>query len=214
MRTIFAAMGTAIPALMLMASPVQAEGKADRARQAIAEAQGKVQTLGALGAAGDTPRMVAQAQAALRSAQDNLKGGNKDEAIADAHRASEMADTAINLSKQAQVQANASVQADAALQAQAAETQAASAEARARDAERAAAAAQADAAAARVAPPVVVAAPEPTTVVTTETTRTAATPTRAAPRKTVTRVVKRKPVARAATRATVTERTTTTVSSR
>lgn len=204
---------TAASALVLMASPVHAEGKADRARAAIAEARGKVQTLGTLGAAGEAPRMVAQAQAALRSAEDNLKGGNKDEAIADALRASEIADTAVGVVRRDQATAAASAQADAAATADAAQADAAAADTRAAQAEQATAAAQAEAAAARAAPPVVVAAPEPTTTVTTETTRTAAASTRTTPHRTTTRVVKRKPASRTATRpATVTERTTTTVS--
>jgi hypothetical protein len=210
MSKMFAMIGAATSALILATSPVQAEGKADRARTAIAEARGKVQTLGTLGAGGDLPRMVAQAQAALRSADDNLKGGHKDEAIADAHRASELADTAIGLSKQRQDQSAAAQQAAAVDATLAAQQDAAAANARATAAQQAADAAAADAAAARAAPPVVVAQPAPSTTVTTETTKTAAvasTP-RAAPR----RVVKRT-VNRTATRArpTVTEKTTTTV---
>ncbi len=100
-------LATAVSALSLAAGPALAEGKTDRARAAIAEARGKVETLGTLNAAGEVPRLVAQAQAALRAAEDDLKGSHKEQAIADAHRASELADTAIGVSQKQQAQSQA-----------------------------------------------------------------------------------------------------------
>lgn len=170
----FLKLATAVSGLALIAGPALAEGKTDRARAAIAEARGKVETLGTINAAGDVPRLVAQAQAALRTAEDDLKGSHKEQAIADAHRASELADTAIGLSQKQQAQSQAADVAAAA----ATERQAADANARAAAAEQAADAAAADAAAARTAAatPAPAPAPQPVTV-TTETTKVASAST-------------------------------------
>lgn len=207
----FLKVATAVSALSLVAGPALAEGKTDRARAAIAEARGKVETLATLNAAGDVPRLVAQAQAALRAAEDDLKGSHKEQAIADAHRASELADTAIGLSQKQQAQAQTEAVAAAAATTAAAQQEADAARARAAAAEAAAQSAAADAAAARTAaatPPQP--QPQPVTTVTTETTRTAAatSTSTATPHRTVKRTVHRKTTARPA----VTEKTTTTVS--
>ncbi len=205
------ARGACISALLLAPTmPVFAQGKADRAREAVAAARAKVEVAAKLGAIGDVPRLQAQAQAALRMAEEDLAGMSKDKAIADANRASELADTAIGVAERNR-RADATVNAAVAVDAQ---QQAAEANARAAAAEQAAANAAADAAAARAAPPpapVVIQAPAPTTTVTTETVKS--TTAAAAPRKRVAkrtvRKVTRKPVVRA--RAAVTEKTTTTV---
>lgn len=88
-------------ALMFAGSPVFAQGKADRARAAIAEAHGKIDAANKVGVAGDAPRLQAEAQAALRTAEEELARGKKDEAIADALHASELADTALGAAQQA-----------------------------------------------------------------------------------------------------------------
>lgn len=203
---------------MLSANPVAAEGKGDRAKAAVAEAQGKIDALNAMDARGEVPRMSADAMAALRSAQDQLRAGHKDAAIDAAHQASHLADTAIGVAQRDRRENRAAAQADANMAAQAqvagardqaaaAQDQAADAQqradaanARAATAEQAAASAAADAAAARAS------AQQPPTTVTTETTRTAA----AAPQvvhRTVHRTVHRRTHP-----AVVTEKTTTTVS--
>lgn len=201
---------------MLSASPVAAEGKGDRAKAAVAEAQGKIDALNAMDARGEVPRMSADAMAALRSAQDQLRAGHKDAAIEAAHSASHIADTAIGVAQRERRESNAAAQADAAMAAQAqvaaardqaaaAQDQAADAQqradaanARAASAEQAASAAAADAAAVRAS------VQQPATSVTTETTRTAAVAPRVVHR-TVHRTVHR------ARPAVVTEKTTTTI---
>lgn len=190
--------------LALATTPAFAEGKADRARAAIAQASGKIEASGKIGVSGDAPRLHAQAQAALRTAQESLASGHKEDAIAQANHASELADMALNQAQRDRTNAAHAQQAQAASVAINAQADAAAANARADTAEQAAAAAAADAAAARAAPPVVVAAPAPTTTVTTETTKavTAAKPA-------VRRVVRT--VRHPGVKATATEKTTTTV---
>src|ERR1700712_5235922 len=95
----------AISALMLLATPAFAEGKADRARAAIAEASGKIDAANKLGANGEVPRLQPEAQAALRSARENLASGHKEEAIADANHASTTADLAIGEAQRHRVNA-------------------------------------------------------------------------------------------------------------
>lgn len=202
--------------LIVSASPAWADGKADRARQAVAEARAKVDAMNKLNGAGDFPRMQAEAQATLRTAEEDLAGMSKDKAIADANRASQLADTAIGLAQRNQAEAAAAQQQQTQMNAQAAtqaQQDAADANARAAEAQQAAAQAQAEAVAARNQPPVVVPVPvQAETTVTTQTTRSA-TATRATPRKVVHRVVK-KPVRRAAAPTRVAETTTTTVTTR
>lgn len=204
------ARSAAVAAMLLTGTIAHAEGKADRARQAIATARAKVEIANKLGVAGDVPRLQAEAQAMLRTAEEDLASGHKVEAIADANRAGQLADTAIGVAeKNHRVDAN--VNAAVAVDAQ---QQAGVANARADVAEQAAASAAADAAAARAVPapaPVVIAAPAPTTTVTTETVKTAIVPAkRVSVRRPVRRIVHK--TRHSAPRAAVTERTTTTVS--
>ncbi|WP_419828127.1 hypothetical protein [Sphingomonas sp.] len=189
------ALGIAVGTLAL--SPAVA-GKHDRAKDAIATAQGKVDASAKV-SGGDTPRIQASAEASLRAARESLSSGHKERAIAEANRAQQLADQALGEAQKSRADA-AQAQADAGVAA--AQAQAADANARADAAGQAAMQAQADAAAARAQPPVMV-APAPTaTVTSTETTKTV-TPARPAVRKVV---------RRAARPASVTEKTTTTVS--
>jgi colicin import membrane protein len=199
----------AASALMIAATPALA-GDEERARAAIAEAQGKIDAAGRVNANQVSPDAVARAQASLRLAQEELKSGHEQKAIQAAIESQQFADSAIGRTQQRQ-NAAADAQAGAVADAQA---QAAAATARADAAEQAAAAAAADAQAARNAPPVVIApTPTPTTTVTTETVRTApaATRTSTAVRRPVKKTVKRTTTA---ARPVVTEKTTTTVVSR
>jgi hypothetical protein len=193
----------AASALMLVAAPAFA-GDEERARAAIAEAQGKIDAAGRVKAGDVTPDQIASAQASLKLAQEELKSGHEQKAIQAAIQAQQFADTAIGRVAQRQ---DATVNAQSAVAADA-QADAAAANARADAAEQAAASAAADARAARSAPPVVI-APRPTTTVTTETVRST-TPARATP--TATRRPVKKTVKRttAATRP-VTTKTTTTV---
>lgn len=196
--------------LAVSAGQALAEGKHDRAKEAMAAAQAKIDSIHITGSAGDAPRLYAEAQGRLRAAHESLEAGHKEQSIRQANEAQTLADQAlarIAANNQADAAA-ASAQADAnAQQAQQAQADAADANARAASAEQAAAAAQADAAAARAAPPVIVQQPAPTTTVTTETTKSAAVATttrRAAPK----RVVHRSTTVK---RPVTTEKTTTTV---
>jgi hypothetical protein len=187
----------------VLTTAASAEGKTDQARKAIAAAQAKIDAANIVGAAGDAPRLHAEAVRVLHIAQDELNHHAKDEAIRDATRASEIADQALAASQRERTAQERQT-------AGAAQAQAAEANARAADAQAAAAAAQADAAAARAAPPVVVQqapAPTSTTVTTTETVKDVA----AAPvhKKVVhKRVVHKRPVkARATTRVKTTSTT-------
>jgi hypothetical protein len=196
------ARGTALAAcLMIVATPAFAEGKADRARAAIAEATGKIDAADKAGLGSDTPHLTAQASASLRAAQEALSAGHKEDAIAAANHASELADTALGVAQKHRVEQ----QSHAAAVTAAAQQDSAAANARADSAEQAAASAAADAAAARsaAATPVIVPAPAPTTTVTTETVKSAST-SGAARRK----VVVRKP---AHSSRVASEKTTTTV---
>lgn len=190
---------------LTLSTAASAEGKTDQARKAIAAAQAKIDAANIVGAAGDAPRLHAEAVRVLHIAQDELNHHAKDEAIRDATRASEIADQALAASQR---ERTAEQQAATG----AAQAQAAEANARAADAQAAAAAAQADAAAARAAPPVIVQQPAPapspttTTVTTSETVKdTAAAPVHK--RVVHRRVVHKKPV-KTSTR---TKTTTTTV---
>lgn len=162
----------------MFALPVSAfaEGKTDQARKAIAAAQAKIDAANIVGAAGDAPRLHAQAVTALHLAQDELNHHAKDAAIRDATRASELADMALAASQRQRTDEQRAGT-------QAAQSQAAEANARASEAQAAAARAQADAAAARSTPPVIVNTPPPTpapAATTVTTTETEGTETRAA----------------------------------
>ncbi len=197
--------------LLSTATPAFARGKTDRAHEAIAAAKAKVDAANKLGASGEVPRLQAQAQAALRSAEEDLAAKRKDQAIAEANRASELADTAIGLSERNR---NETVNAERAAAADA-QQEAAAANARAQAAQQDANAAAADAAAARAAPapaPIVIAPAPPaptTTTVTTETVKSPAATTVARKKVTV-----RKPVRHVVKRAGATEKTTTTVTTK
>ena len=215
MRSLKALIGASVLSLMVVTAPVaMAQGKADRARSAIAAAQAKIDASAQVGAGNAVPAEQARANEALAQAKEMLASGHKDEAIAAANRASALADTALGRTQQTHAAVNAartdaaaaavdSARQDAAAsQAQAAQAQAQAADANARAdaAQQQAAVASADAAAARAAPP-----PAPAvTAVTTETTKsTNVTP---AKRHVVRRVVT------TPAKATTTEKTTTTVS--
>jgi hypothetical protein len=190
---------------LLVATPALAQGKKERAEDAVVAARAKVDIANKLQPVGEVPRLQAAAAAALRLAEDDLKADRKVKAVETANRAQQLAEEAIGISQREQANAT---QTNAQVQAAQAQAAAADANARAAAAEQAAAQAQAQAAAAR-ATPVVVAQPAPAeTTVTTETT---AAP---APRVTTTKRVVRRPVRRttAARSAAPAVRTTTTVS--
>ena len=158
------ALGIATVTALSFSTVVSAEGKTDQARKAIAAAQAKIDASNIVGAAGDAPRLHAQAVTTLHLAQDELAHHAKEAAIHDAVRASELADMALAASQRERNNAQQAATAEAQRQAGAANARAA--------------AAQADAAAARSAPPVVIQtqapAPTSTTVTTTESDNGAA----------------------------------------
>ena len=84
--------GTALFASSAMtlafATPVLAEGKTDRAREAIAAADAKIHTAETLGAGVEAPHATAEAREALALAREDLKSGHKEPAIRDAIHAS------------------------------------------------------------------------------------------------------------------------------
>jgi protein phosphatase 1 regulatory subunit 37 len=194
--------GMAAASALMLATPVLA-GEDKRAIAAIAEAQGKIDAARNVKAGEVVPESVANAEASLRIARDELKNGNERRALRAAVDAQRLADIAI---ARAQRDADLTAQAQATTanvaQQQAADAaqQAADANARATAAERAAASAAADAAAARATPSV--------TTVTTESVK-ASTPTRTASKA----PVKKRTTARRTTTTApaVTERTTTIV---
>lgn len=209
------ARGAGISALLIVSvSPAFAQSKTDRARMAITEAHAKVDAAVKVGAVGEAPRLVAQAQAALRTAEEDLARSHELSAIEDAHHASQLADEALGLAEQGkredavaarertaeaeQAAANERARsASAESAASAAQESAANANARADAAQQAASASAAEAAAARAAPP----PPAPTTTVTVEREVHATTvPVATRP------VVKRKVVRRVATRHTAVRR--------
>ena len=152
-RILSAVSCAAMSAALAFSTPALAAGKHERAEAAIAEARAKIDASAKVGASAQTPRLQADAAAALRTAEERLARGDKEEAIAAAHRASQLADTALGEAQHARTvnaQAATANAQDAAADAQA---QAAAANARANAAEQAAASAQADAAAARATPP-------------------------------------------------------------
>lgn len=182
----------------ILASPALAQGKADRARAAIAAAEAKIQAGDTAGVGAALPNRQAEARASLNTAKEDLAAGRKEEAIARANQASTIAEAAIGEAQQrksaeaasAQQQANDAntkvqqAQTDAAL----AQQQAADASARAANAEQSAAvsARRADAAIAVAATNA--ATPQVETTVTTSETRPRAA---AKPRKVVKTVVRK-----------------------
>jgi hypothetical protein len=178
------ASGIAAAALLALPTTASAEGKTDQARKAIAAAQARIDAVNIVGAAGDAPRLHAEAVRALHIAQDELNHHAKLEAVRDATRASELADQALAASQRARTNEQHSAT-------DAAQAQAANANERAADAQAAAARAQADAAAARAAPPVVIQTPAPAAAPTTTTVSTTTTDEHAAAAPTHRRVVHR-----------------------
>ena len=158
------ALGIVTSTALAFSTVASAEGKTDQAQKAIAAAQAKIEASNIVGAAGDAPRLHAQAVSTLHLAQDELAHHAKEAAIHDATRASELADMALAASQRERNNAQQAASAEAQRQAAAANDRAA--------------AAQADAAAARSAPPVVIQTPAPaptsTTVTTTQTDGVAA----------------------------------------
>jgi hypothetical protein len=171
----FAALATALA----FASPAHAQGKADRAHAAIAAAQAKIDAANKIGATGEVPRLQAEAAAMLRKAREEVESGKKDEAIADANRAAQLADTALGETQHAKAVDQRAAMTDANRTAASAQADAAAANERAAAAERAATASAMEAERARntpapapvvfVTPPAPVAAPTTTTTVSTET---------------------------------------------
>ena len=92
--------GACISALaLLVAGPALAEGKGDRAQEAIARASGKIDAANKVGVGGEVPGMIARAQAALDTAKEDAASGHKEAAIADANNASQLADTALGVAQ-------------------------------------------------------------------------------------------------------------------
>lgn len=182
-RKAIIAFGLAASTALTISTAAFAEGKTDLARKAIAAAQAKIEAISIVGAAGDAPRLHAQAVATLHLAEDELRHHAKEAAIHDATRASELADMALAASQRQRNEAQQATTAEA-------QRQAAEANSRAAAAQADAAAAQAAAAAARSAQPIVIQSPAPasTPTSTTVTTRTDEVDT-AAPRKVKHRVV-------------------------
>ena len=168
---------------LTLSSAGLAEGKTDLARKAIAAAQAKIDAVNIVGAAGDAPRLHAQAVAALHLAEDELRHHAKDAAFHDATHASELADMALAASQRQRTDAQQAATTEA-------QRQAAEANARAATAQSDAAAAQAAAAAARSAPPVVIQTPVPAPTSTTITSQTEQNDAAASPRATKHRAVR------------------------
>jgi hypothetical protein len=198
----FLAHGAAIAScLALLATPALA-GKADRARSAIAEARGKIDAANKLGISGETPRLQAEAESSLRSAQESLKSGHKERSIAEAHHASELADTALGEAQRRKIEGERDQRAGAEAAAAAALQQSADANARADAAQQDAAAARAAAATPVIVPPAT------TTTVTTQTEKVASSSSASTVKRPVKRVVKHSTYR---PKTAVTEKTTTTV---
>ncbi|MEO0031747.1 MAG: hypothetical protein RIS94_1505 [Pseudomonadota bacterium] len=196
-----------VSALALSLPTAAYAGKADRARQAIAAAQAKIDAATTTGAGVEVPHQLAEAKAALAHAQENLASHHKPEAIDDAIHTQALADAALG-----EVQKRK--EASAMMQQQAAQEQAAQANARADAAQQSAQVSAQQAADARnaAATAALQAQSQPAAVETTVTTQAAAPAARTAHRTTV-----RKRVVRHATRvapATAAVSTTTTVSTR
>jgi len=147
---------------LAMTTPAHA-GKVDRAHEAIAAADAKINTALSLGAGTALPDRTAEARATLATAREDLSSGQVSPAIEDAIRASALADSAIGemqrrndqsvaAAQEAQREGVAAAQDQAATarqQAADANSRAAEANSRAEAAEQSAAMSAADAAAAR-----------------------------------------------------------------
>ena len=117
--------------VLAFGSPVQAAGKADRARAAIATAEGKIQAGDAAGVSTVLPARQAEARHALNTAKEDLGAGRKEDAVANANRASAIAEAALGEAKNRQ-EADAAAQQERAQADGAAAQQAAQQEAQAR----------------------------------------------------------------------------------
>lgn len=135
MNTIRNTLLTATMLAVAWSSPAMAEGKADRAKKAIAVAEAKISAADTAGA--DTMLAVDQAKAkqALADAREDLSAGRKEEAIETANQASMIADA--NLGEAQRLKA-----ARTAARVEAAKTDAAIAQAQASEATQQAAAQQ------------------------------------------------------------------------
>lgn len=158
--------------LAATAMPVLA-GEADRARQAIAAAQAKIDAAAKAGADATAGLPLAQARDSLISAKARLERGRKEEAISDAQHASELADRANVVGQDRRVAAERTGRLNAEASAASAQDSAAAARDRAAAAQTEAANANAEATALRNAPapaPVIVETPAPAPVATTVAT--------------------------------------------
>src|SRR6185312_4344614 len=186
LRTV-AAMTSALA--LALATAAHAEGQKDRAQEAIAAADAKIQAAQTVASGTATPAQVAHAREILANAREELHQGHKTAAIEDANHAAALAENSIGETQQ-QVKANASAAvqqaraeaadahdqvADANARAASANDAAAAAADQARSAQASAAIAQEAATAAAAAPPT----PVQTTVTTTDRTTTAAAPAHA-----------------------------------
>ena len=196
-KALFASLLATSALCLAISNPAAAASTSDRAREAIAAAEAKIHTAETMGADTAAPRETAGARATLATAREDFKTDHREDAIADAIRASAMADTAIGLTQQHkdaaiaaaredqratadnardQIDAARSQAATAQEQTVAAQHQADEANARAQSAEQSAAASAASAAAARDAAATAAAQPPPAPVVqTTVTTHHATT---------------------------------------
>lgn len=201
--------------LALTAFPVTAHaGEADRARAAIAEAKGKIEAGDKVGASSGAPMLQTEARASLGNAELLLARGKKTEALAEAKHAGELADIAIVNADKAKMAASRDRRLDAEAAAASAQQSAVAADARANSAEQAAAAANAQADAMRNAPaPVIVAAPPTTTTVATVERTTVTTPAPVVHKKKAVQK-KRRVVHHHKATPSVTQKTTTTLSTK
>ncbi|MCW1382829.1 hypothetical protein OLX02_08330 [Novosphingobium sp. KCTC 2891] len=188
-RLIFSVVSASALALS-MASPAHA-GKADRARQAIAAAQAKIDAAATTGAGIEVPHQLADAKATLARARENLASHHKPEAIDAAIEAQALADAALGEVQKHKQQAALVQQQVAQDQAAIAQQQAAQANARADAAQQSAAISAQQAADARIAAASAAQTkpPAPASVETTVTTQTAASTPRVTHH---TRVVKKR----------------------
>jgi hypothetical protein len=198
----------AASALALVSVQANAEGKGDRAQQAIAAAQAKVDVAKSMGGSTELPHGVAEADAALNTAKEEASAGNKEEAIHDAIHAQSLADTSIGEMQKRKDAAMADQQQAAAAQNEAAQQQVAAAQNQAADANaRAGAAEQSAAQSAQAAQTAADAANRPAQVQTTVTTHESSHP------KVATKKVVTKHTTTTVPQSTSNDSTTTTVSS-
>jgi hypothetical protein len=200
-------------AMIFTAGPALAQGKADRARTAIAHAEGRIQAGDIAGVASTLPEQQAEARNALRTAKEDLAAGRKEDSIANANRASAIAEAALGQTqriKSAEASVTAQSAQEAAARTQTAETNAAIAQQQAAEAQARAQSAEQTAIAQTVRANEAVAAANSAQVETTVTTETKPA-ARSAPRKVVKTKVARKPAAKRPATRTATETTQTTV---